>query len=307
MNPAISVRGLHKSYGEVEAVRGVSFDVGYGEVLALLGPNGAGKTTVVEILEGYRKRTSGEVDVLGVDPARGGVGFRERIGIVLQECGIDAYLTVHEVVQMHSEYYRAPRSVDEVIELVGLDEKRSSRVKTLSGGQQRRLDVALGLIGDPELLFLDEPTTGFDPSARRQSWDIVGNLTKLGKTVLLTTHYMDEAQTLADRVIVIARGRIVAEGTPADIGGRDLDKTVVMFAKPTSLDGVPVSVDIAGENCRFETEHVARDLHRLTAWAIDRGFALDALDVRKPSLEDVYLRLTADTETDTETDTEVPK
>jgi len=296
MTPAISVRDLRKSYDDIEAVRGVSFDVGHGEVLALLGPNGAGKTTTVEILEGYRHRTSGEVQVLGVDPARGGVELRQRIGIVLQECGIDAYLTVREVVQMHSEYYRTPRDVDEVIALVGLHEKQTSRVKTLSGGQQRRLDVALGLIGDPELLFLDEPTTGFDPSARRQSWDIVSNLTRLGKTVLLTTHYMDEAQALADRVIVIARGSIVAEGTPADIGGRDLDKTIVSFAAPTSLEGVPVPVAVASGTCRFETEDATRDLHRLTSWAIERGVVLDALDVRKPSLEDVYLRLTADAE-----------
>jgi ABC-2 type transport system ATP-binding protein len=294
MTPAISVRDLRKSYGDNEAVRGVSFDVGHGEVLALLGPNGAGKTTTVEILEGYRHRTSGHVEVLGVDPEKGGVALRQRIGIVLQECGIDAYLTVREVVQMHSEYYRAPRDVDEVIALVGLDEKTTSRVKTLSGGQQRRLDVALGLIGDPELLFLDEPTTGFDPSARRQSWDIVSNLTTLGKTVLLTTHYMDEAQTLADRVIVIARGTIVAEGTPEDIGGRDLDKTIVSFAAPATLDGLPLRIHTVNGHCRFETEDATRDLHRLTGWAIERGVVLDALDVRKPSLEDVYLRLTAD-------------
>ena len=264
MTPAISVRDLRKSYGDNEAVRGVSFEVGHGEVLALLGPNGAGKTTTVEILEGYRQRTSGHVEVLGVDPAKGGVALRQRIGIVLQECGIDAYLTVREVVQMHSEYYRAPRDVDEVIALVGLDEKVTSRVKTLSGGQQRRLDVALGLIGDPELLFLDEPTTGFDPSARRQSWDIVSNLTTLGKTVLLTTHYMDEAQTLADRVIVIARGAIVAEGTPEDIGGRDLDKTIVSFAAPADLHGVPLALTVTDGHCRFETEDATRDLHRLT-------------------------------------------
>ncbi len=300
MAPAISVRDLRKSYGDNEAVRGVSFEVGHGEVLALLGPNGAGKTTTVEILEGYRQRTSGHVEVLGVDPAKGGVDLRQRIGIVLQECGIDAYLTVREVVQMHSEYYRKPRDVDEVIALVGLDEKVTSRVKTLSGGQQRRLDVALGLIGDPELLFLDEPTTGFDPSARRQSWDIVSNLTTLGKTVLLTTHYMDEAQTLADRVIVIARGAIVAEGTPEDIGGRDLDKTIVSFAAPLNLDGLALPVTVANGHCRFETEDATRDLHRLTSWAVDRGVLLDGLDVRKPSLEDVYLRLTADPAEQTE-------
>ncbi len=298
MASAISVRDLRKSYGDVEAVRGVSFNVAHGEVLALLGPNGAGKTTIVEILEGYRQRSSGDVEVLGVDPAHGGVELRQRVGIVLQECGIDAYLTVREVVQMHSEYYRKPRDVDEVIALVGLDEKHASRVKTLSGGQQRRLDVALGLIGDPELLFLDEPTTGFDPSARRHSWDIVANLTKLGKTVLLTTHYMDEAQMLADRVIVIARGSIVAEGTPADIGGRDLDKTIVSFTVPTTsfLESLPIPVNVVDGTARFETENATRDLHRLTSWAVDHHLALDGLDVRKPSLEDVYLRLTADSE-----------
>jgi ABC-2 type transport system ATP-binding protein len=294
MTTAISVRDLRKSYGDNEAVRGVSFEVQTGEVLALLGPNGAGKTSIVEILEGYRERTSGEVQVLGMDPARGGRALRERVGIVLQECGIDTYLTVREVITMHSQYYRAPRDVDEVIELVGLSEKQTSRVKTLSGGQQRRLDVALGLIGDPELLFLDEPTTGFDPNARRQAWEVVANLSALGKTVLLTTHYMDEAQALADRVIVIARGRIVAEGTPDDIGGRDLDQTIVSFERPTSADALPVAVEMRDGRCVLRTADVTRDLHRLTAWAVERGTRLDGLDVRKPSLEDVYLRLTAD-------------
>ena len=307
MPPAISVRDLRKSYGDLEAVRGVSFDVEPGEVLALLGPNGAGKTTTVEILEGYRTPTSGEVRVLGVDPSTGGTELRQRVGIVLQECGIDAYLTAEEVLRMHAGYYRAPRGVEEVLALVGLTDKRHSRVKTLSGGQQRRLDVALGLIGDPELLFLDEPTTGFDPSARRQSWDIVANLTALGKTVLLTTHYMDEAQALADRVVVMARGRIVAQGTPADLGGRDLDRTVITFGAPPSLDGLPLAVERVGATCRFDTEDPTRDLYVLTSWAVQHRVTLDALDVRKPSLEDVYLRLTAeDTEDDTTDDTEVP-
>ena len=213
----IEVEGLRKSYGPAEVLHGVSFTVQEGEVVAVLGPNGAGKTTTVEIMEGYRTRDAGSVKVLGLDPATGGTELRQRIGIVLQECGFDQYLTVNEMLQMHAEFYRHPRSVDEVVTLVGLEEKRKSRVKTLSGGQKRRLDVALGLIGDPELLFLDEPTTGFDPTARRQAWDVVRNLAALGKTVLLTTHYLDEAEALADRVLVFAAGKIVAEGSPETI------------------------------------------------------------------------------------------
>jgi ABC-2 type transport system ATP-binding protein len=293
---AIEVRDLHKSYGDLEAVRGVSFDVAEGEVLALLGPNGAGKTTIVEILEGYRTRTAGDVQVLGMDPAHAGRSLRERIGIVLQSCDIDRYLTVAEVVQMHAEYYRRPRPVDEVIDLVGLAEKSDSRVKTLSGGQQRRLDVALGLVGDPELLFLDEPTTGFDPSARRQSWDLVRNLAALGKTVLLTTHYMDEAQALAHRIVIISAGRIVAEGTPDTIGGRSTDRTTVRFGLRDGVDlgELPLAATRTEDGLyRFETDDVTADLHTLTAWAIARGIRLDALAVAPPSLEDVYLRLTA--------------
>ncbi|MGD9795911.1 MAG: ABC transporter ATP-binding protein [Acidimicrobiia bacterium] len=294
MPPAISVRDLRKSYGDNHAVKGVSFEVETGEVLALLGPNGAGKTTTVEILEGFRSRTSGEVSVLGVDPDKGGSAFRQRIGIVLQECGIDSYLSVREVITMHGQYYAHPRDVDEVIELVGLQEKSHSRVKTLSGGQQRRLDVALGLIGDPELLFLDEPTTGFDPSARRQSWDIVANLTRLGKTVLLTTHYMDEAQALANRVIVIARGRIVAEGTPDDIGGRDRDRTVIRFTLPPDVSPPPMELQRSGQQFEIASSDPTRLLHDLTNWAVTNELTLGDLEVRRPSLEDVYLRLTAD-------------
>ena len=224
MSAAVEVHDLHKSYGDVHAVRGISFGVDTGEIVAVLGPNGAGKTTTIEMLEGFRAPTSGTVRVLGTDPATGGSPFRARIGVVLQETGIDRYLTVGEVLQMYASYYPSPRSVEETIELVGLDGKRDARVKTLSGGQQRRLDVGLGLVGDPELLFLDEPTTGFDPSARRQAWNVVHRLRDLGKTVLLTTHYMEEAQELADRLVVIAAGRILAEGTPDAIGGRAVSR-----------------------------------------------------------------------------------
>src|SRR5438105_1695784 len=233
--PVIEVEGLRKAYGPTVAVAGIGFTVEEGEVLAVVGPNGAGKTTTVEILEGYRRPDSGLVRVLGMDPQTGDAELRQRIGIVLQECGIDNYLSVAEVVRMYSECYRAPRAVDEVISLVGLEAKAASRVKTLSGGQQRRLDLALGLIGDPELLFLDEPTTGFDPSARRQAWGLVRDLCRLGKTVLLTTHYMDEAQALADRVIVIAAGVIVAEGPPESIGGRGAARARIRFVLPPGV------------------------------------------------------------------------
>ena len=293
MTDAIAVRDLYKSYGDVDAVCGIDFAVAEGEVVALLGPNGAGKTTTIEILEGFRHRSSGDVSVLGVDPADGGVPLRERLGIVLQSCGIDPYLTVAEVIQMHRDYYPRKRDVDEVIALVGLAEKRDTRVKLLSGGQQRRLDVALGLIGDPDLLFLDEPTTGFDPSARRQAWEIVRNLRSLGKTVLLTTHYMDEAQHLADRVIVIARGRIVAEGPPETIGGRASAATAISFSVPDSAAAAIPLVALRRDNGTFtvESSDTTRDLHRLTTWALDAGVTLDGLTVTKPSLEDVYLTL----------------
>jgi ABC-2 type transport system ATP-binding protein len=292
---AIEVVDLHKTYGDHAAVRGISFEVAQGEVLALLGPNGAGKTTTVEILEGYRTRTSGAVRVLGQDPATAGVALRERIGIVLQSCGIDRFLSVREVVEMYAGYYPRPRPVDEVIDLVGLNEKRDDRVRTLSGGQQRRLDVALGLVGDPELLFLDEPTTGFDPSARRQAWHLVQDLKSLGKTVLLTTHYMDEAQALADRIVIMARGEIVAEGTPDDIRSRIDRGTTVRFRVPEGA-GVPPIRDahVADGVCVFTSSEPTVDLHRVTTWAIDHGVALDALSVTPPSLEDVYLELTKD-------------
>jgi ABC-2 type transport system ATP-binding protein len=292
---AIEVEGLSKAYGAVEAVRGIDFHVAEGEVVAVLGPNGAGKTTTVEILEGYLRRDRGRVTVLGTDPAEGGTDYRQRIGIVLQECGITPYLTVAEVLRMHASFYRRPRDIDEVIQLVGLEEKSSSRVKTLSGGQQRRLDLALGLVGDPELLFLDEPTTGFDPSARRQAWDLVRNLGQLGKTILLTTHYMDEAQVLADRVLVIAAGRIVAEGSPESIGGRSHADAQIRFALPSGaeLSDLPVAATReSGDLVLAVTPEPTKALHQLTGWALERGQELESLSVRRPSLEDIYLELT---------------
>ena len=295
MPPAIEVTDLRKSYGDVHAVRGISFAVDAGEIVAVLGPNGAGKTTTIEMLEGYREPDAGSVRVLGFEPVTAGVAYREHVGIVLQECGIEPYLSVEEVLRMHASFYDHPRPVDETIELVGLAEKRAARVKTLSGGQQRRLDVALGIVGDPELLFLDEPTTGFDPSARRQAWDLVHRLRDLGKTVLLTTHYMDEAQALADRVIVIAAGEIIAEGSPDDIGGRAEARTIVRFPWPAAepLDGLPVAATRDGAMARIETDAVTETLHALTGWAIDQRIDLEGLTVSRPSLEDVYLELIA--------------
>ena len=293
MPGAIEVGDLHKSYGDVDAVRGISFTVDFGEIVAVLGPNGAGKTTTIEMLEGFREPTSGRLRVLGTDPATGGGAFRARIGIVLQQCGIDPYLSVVEVLRMHASYYPRPRSVDETIELIGLGEKRDARVKTLSGGQQRRLDVGLGIIGDPELLFLDEPTTGFDPSARRQAWEVVQRLRGLGKTVLLTTHYMEEAQALADRLVVIAAGRIIAQGSPDDIGGRAEARSTIRFPWPPgrALKDLPVSATRDGVNAVIETGAVTSTLRSLTNWAVSQGVDLDALTVTRPSLEDVYLDL----------------
>jgi ABC-2 type transport system ATP-binding protein len=292
---AIEVRGLRKLYGSVEAVAGIDVTVEVGEVFALLGPNGAGKTTTVEILEGYRERSAGDVSVLGYDPANGERAFRSRIGIVLQSTGIDPYLTVRETVALYAAYYPKPRDVDEVIQVVGLTEKRDVRVLKLSGGQQRRLDVAIALAGDPELLFLDEPTTGFDPGARRNAWEIVRNLTALRKTVFLTTHYMDEAQNLASRVAVIARGRIVAEGPPSTLGGRAAAATVIRFGVPSHADDLPdVARDARQVAGRFElaTTEPTHALHDLSAWAVSRGIELEGLEVLRPSLEDIYLELT---------------
>jgi ABC-2 type transport system ATP-binding protein len=271
------------SYGDLEAVRGIDLEVDRGEVFAFLGPNGAGKTTTVEILEGYRKRSGGEVTVLGEDPERARRQWRERIGIVLQSCRLDPYLTVRESLELYAGYYSSPRPVDEVIELVGLTEKVDARTGKLSGGQQRRLDVGMALVGDPELLFLDEPTTGFDPSARRQAWEAIAGLRELGKTVFLTTHYMDEAQQLADRVAIIAAGEVVARGTPEDLGDRDSQPTTISYGGP---DG-PVTLS---------TTTPVATLNELTGRALERGEELDGLEVTRPSLEDVYLELTAASE-----------
>jgi ABC-2 type transport system ATP-binding protein len=293
--PAIRVRDLRKSYGTIEAVRGVDFDVAEGEVFGFLGPNGAGKTTIVEILEGYRKRSAGEVEVLGHDPARGERRLRERIGIVLQETGVERFLRVAEVVELYCGYYPRPRPVEELLALVGLEEKRNEVVKKLSGGQRRRLDLALGLAGDPELVFLDEPTTGFDPTARREAWDIIRNLRDLGKTVFLTTHYMDEAQHLADRVAVIAAGRIVAEGPPDRLSGRD-DATEIRFSPTPALELPDLRAATVTENGRgvvVRTTDTTATLHTLTGWALEHGVTLDGLTVARPTLEDVYLELTA--------------
>ena len=280
-DPVISIRGLRKSYGDVEAVRGIDLEVQAGEVFAFLGPNGAGKTTTVEVLEGYRRRSAGEVLVLGEDPERADRAWRERIGIVLQSCRLDPYLTVRESLELYAGYYRSPRSVEETIELVGLGGKADTRASSLSGGQQRRLDVGMALIGDPELLFLDEPTTGFDPSARRQAWETIAGLRDLGKTVFLTTHYMDEAQRLADRVTILARGEVVATGTPDDLGDRESLPTRIAYR----LDGREVSM---------ETRTPVADLHELTGRAVEQGRELEDLEVARPSLEDVYLSLTAE-------------
>jgi ABC-2 type transport system ATP-binding protein len=290
---AVLARGLTKSYGGVHAVRGVDLAIRHGEVFALLGPNGAGKTTTVEILEGYRRRDSGEVAVLGLDPARQRDELKRRIGIVLQSTGVERYLTVAETVAMYSHYYPNPRPVDEVVELVGLTSKRDTRVIQLSGGQQRRLDVAIALAGDPELLFLDEPTTGFDPSARHEAWDVIKTLASLGKTVLLTTHYMDEAQRLADRLAVIAAGRIVAEGTPDTLGGRESMRAKVRFRLP---DGSSVPAELGprvlpGGSVELKPDDLAGTLHALTTWALAEQVSLDTLEVVRPTLEDVYLGL----------------
>jgi ABC-2 type transport system ATP-binding protein len=279
-DPVISIKGLRMSYGETEAVRGIDLEVERGEVFAFLGPNGAGKTTTVEILEGYRRRTGGEVSVLGEDPERAGRDWRERIGIVLQSGRLDPYLTVRESLDLYAGYFRSPRPTDEVISLVGLEGKADERASRLSGGQQRRLDVGMALVGDPELLFLDEPTTGFDPSARRQAWDVIAGLRDLGKTVFLTTHYMDEAQRLADRVTIIAAGRIVARGTPEDLGQRDSGETTIRYR----VDGREIAV---------QTTDPVKTLHELTGAALAKGEALEGLEVTRPSLEDVYLELTA--------------
>jgi ABC-2 type transport system ATP-binding protein len=300
--PVISVEGLRKSYDGTEAVRGIELEVRGGEIFAFLGPNGAGKTTTVEILEGYRTRDSGEVRVLGIDPHRADRDWRQRVGFVLQESRLVPELTPRETLEQYAGYYEAPRDVDEVIGLVGLEEKADVRASKLSGGQQRRLDVALAMIGDPELLFLDEPTTGFDPSARRQAWEVIGGLRNLGKTVFLTTHYMDEAQVLADRVAIISAGRIVASGSPEELGGEREARTEISFRLPTGVVGpdLPYGIRTAA---RIDAELVSLSaldpvpiLRELTNWAADRGVGLPGLLVQRPSLEDVYLQLTGGTD-----------
>jgi ABC-2 type transport system ATP-binding protein len=296
----ISVRGLTKSYGSFRALRGIDFELRRGHVLALLGPNGAGKTTTVEILEGFRKRDGGEVSVLGIDPSRRDRTLRSRVGIVLQECAVEPYLSVAEAITQRSYLYPDPRSTDEVIDLVGLEAKRDARIKTLSGGQQRRLDLGLALVGNPELIFLDEPTTGFDPTARRESWDLVRGLCAEGRTVVLTTHYMDEAQALADQVAVIAAGRVVATGTPDTIGGRDRGETTVRFVLPAGvgLGDLPLPNGLCPTvRCgavEFSLPDATTLLHDLTGWAVTHGRPLDGLTVTRPSLEDVYLALTGE-------------
>jgi ABC-2 type transport system ATP-binding protein len=294
MSPAVRVRGLVKSYGPVQAVRGIDLDIHPGEIFALLGPNGAGKTTTIEILEGYRSRDSGEVLVLGHDPGRERAKIKPRVGIVLQKTGVDRYLTVAETIQLFASYYPRPRPADEVIDLVGLDAKRGARVTTLSGGQLRRLDMAVALAGDPDLLFLDEPTSGFDPSARREAWHVVKSLAALGKTILLTTHYMDEAQYLADRVAVIAAGQIVAEGPPATLAHRDLAGARIRYRTPDGAsppDGLAWTLAANGFT-EIASDDVVADLHRLTGWALTNAITLDGLEVTRPTLEDVYLQLT---------------
>ena len=296
MGNAITVSGLARSYGAVRAVRGASFTVGRGEIFALLGPNGAGKTTTLEILEGFRGRDAGQVDVLGLDPGdrASGRALRERIGLVLQDIAVEPYLTVRETLARNAGYYPSPRDVGEVIALTGLAGQERKKVRNLSGGLKRRLDLGLGLIGGPELLFLDEPTTGFDPGARRDAWQIVRGLRACGTTILLTTHAMDEAQALADRVAVMSGGQIVATGTPSGLGGRASAQTRIRFALPGGYTGsdLPPAAVLEDGLVTVQTSAPTQTLHRLTGWALDRGLTLDRLTVDRPSLEDIYLGLT---------------
>jgi ABC-2 type transport system ATP-binding protein len=294
----IEVANLVKTYGEMHAVDGVSFSIDAGEVFALLGPNGAGKTTTVEILEGHRQATSGTVRVLGLEPDTGGRAFRERIGIVLQSTALEPDLKVHEVIDLYGEMYPNRMATDDVVGIVGLDAKVGEKIKVLSGGQRRRLELALGIVGRPEVIFLDEPTTGFDPSARRQAWTVIDNLKSLGRTILLTTHYMDEAQNLADRVAVISSGKIIDVGTPDTLGGRQDEATLIRFSLPPDFDPsvlpLPVEQLVAddGGNVEVRTHDTNSVVHTITGWAIDNNVELTNLTVTRPSLEDVYLELT---------------
>jgi ABC-2 type transport system ATP-binding protein len=298
VSPAvITVRGLVKRYGALEAVSGLDLDVQAGEVFGFLGPNGAGKTTTVEILEGFRTRDAGEVTVLGEDPAHPTAAWRGRIGVVLQESEPPGLLTVRETLELFAGYFPRPRAVDETIAQVGLSEQADQRSGRLSGGQKRRLDVATALVGDPELLFLDEPTTGFDPAARREAWEVIAGLRELGKTVFLTTHYLDEAQRLADRVAIVKGGRIVAEGTPGELGGRDAAATTIAFALPAGVEP-PAGLSSAprplgGGRVELASAKPVADLAVLAPWALEHGYDLAGLEVRRPTLEDVYLELTA--------------
>ncbi len=298
-SPVIEVRGLRKVYNGVEALAGIDLEIRPGEVFAFLGPNGAGKTTTVEILEGYRHRTAGEVSVLGVDPARAGADWRSRIGVVLQESEPEAELTAEECLALYAGYYPAPRPVGQTLELVGLAGQRAKRCGRMSGGQRRRLDVALALIGDPELIFLDEPTTGFDPAARKSTWAVIGGLRDLGKTIFLTTHYMEEAEALADRIAVLSAGRIVAEGTTQTLGGRDREASVISFTLPRGVAtaDLPPAVTAAVTNpadgkVQAQTSSPLPLLGALAGWAKERAIDLPDLQVRRPALEDIYLQLT---------------
>ena len=294
--PAVVAHGLRKTYGSLVAVDEVDLTIEEGEVVALLGPNGAGKTTTVEMLEGYRTPDAGEVRVLGHDPRTGGRAFRERVGIVLQEAGFEELFTPRELIRLHAGYYPNPRTVDDVLSLVGLEEKADARVRTLSGGQRRRLDLGLGIVGNPEMLFLDEPTTGFDPSARRRAWDLVDALRDLGATILLTTHYLDEAEHLADRLVVVDHGRVVATGTPEQLAASAGLATVVSFrlpagTSPSELPALGDGVRVAGSIVDVRTHTPTADVAALAAWAVARGTELEALTVARPTLEDVYLDL----------------
>ncbi len=295
--PSVVVEHLAKSYAGKPAVRDVSFQVERGEVFALLGPNGAGKTTTIEILEGFRERSGGVAQTLGVDPADRGTQrwLRTRIGVVLQELAVEPYYSVRQVLTRNAGYYPSPRPVDEVIALIGLKEKADDKVKKLSGGQQRRLDVGLGIVGNPELLFLDEPTTGLDPSGRRDTWDLIRELSARGTTVMLTTHYMDEVEALADRVAVMANGEIVAAGTPDSIGGRDSSEVTIRFAQPAGVvvGDLPIPATVVHEGIiELRTKDEVRVLHELTGWALEHGHALTGLSVLRVTLEDIYLTLT---------------